>query len=202
MNLITFGGATRVHKAIANRAASPDARVLEIGCGTGAVTARLAGAGARVIAIDQNPDMLQIAHHRIAEARRNLVEWREMTASEIDSFAADSFDSVVASFSLSEMAPQERAFVMNHTMRVLRPGGMMIVGDEVVPAHAWQRVITTVLRLPQLVLAWILAGTWSTPISKLRDELDQAGFSIESENRWRLGTLAVVFGRKPSPETG
>jgi hypothetical protein len=36
----------------------------------------------------------------------------------------------------------------------------------------------------------------------LRDELDQAGFSIESENRWRLGTLTVVIGRKPSPETG
>jgi demethylmenaquinone methyltransferase/2-methoxy-6-polyprenyl-1,4-benzoquinol methylase len=197
MRLITLGGATRVHEAIAGQVgAQHGQRVLEIGCGTGAVTERLASQRQHIVALDQNPDMLAIGRSRLSDEAAPLVEWREMTASEVDTFPADAFDAVVASFSLSEMAPHERVFVFREARRVLQNDGRLIIGDEVAPGRRWQRWLSAAVRLPQLVLAWVLAGSYSKPIAQLTEELAQAGFSVEREQRWRMGTLAVVAARK------
>lgn len=56
MRVITLGRVTAVHAAPAEAPTpSPDARILEIGCGTGAVTERLVVRGAQVTALDQAP---------------------------------------------------------------------------------------------------------------------------------------------------
>jgi len=49
--------------------------VLEIGCGTGAVTVRLVKRGARVTALDQNPEMLERARARLVSAPDGGVTW-------------------------------------------------------------------------------------------------------------------------------
>ena len=57
MRVITFGSVSALHAAVAEAAVGqPDARVLEIGCGTGSVTARLRARGAIVTALDQSPE--------------------------------------------------------------------------------------------------------------------------------------------------
>ena len=62
MRLITIGQVARLHEAAADAAvAKPGDRVLEIGCGTGSVTALLVARGARVTALDQSPDMIEQA---------------------------------------------------------------------------------------------------------------------------------------------
>ena len=54
MRWLTLGRVGRLHAALAEAAAAtPGARVLEIGCGTGAVTARLVERGAQVTALDE-----------------------------------------------------------------------------------------------------------------------------------------------------
>lgn len=202
MQVITFGGVTRVHESIAEHvAAAPHGRALEIGCGTGAITERLACRGIRVLAFDQNPDMLEIARSRVSEDDKHLLELREMTASEVDAFSDDSFSSVLAGFSLSEMSRNERRFVLKEIFRILTTDGLLVLGDEVVSVAWWQRCIAIALRLPQLMLAWLLTGTWSTPIPDLRNEVSEAGFTVVFEQRWRLGTLAVFVCRKVGSES-
>jgi demethylmenaquinone methyltransferase/2-methoxy-6-polyprenyl-1,4-benzoquinol methylase len=193
MRLLTLGRVERVHALVA-AAVGPGDSVLEIGCGTGAVTARLVERGARVTALDQSPAMLEQARARLASAPADSVTWMERTASEIDALSEGGFDAVVASLSLSEMSASERRFVLGEARRRLRPGGALVVADEVRP-RGWRRALHVLLRAPQALLAWLLAGSLSRPIAGLVDEIRGAGFEPVREERLLLDGLAVVIAR-------
>jgi len=200
MAWLTLGRVLRLHEAVSEAAASAaepgkPARVLEIGCGTGAVTARLASRGARITALDQNPEMLSRAQERLANAEPP-VRWLERTASEIDGLAEASFDAVVASLSLSEMSRSERSFVLCQARERLRGGGVLVVADEVSPRRPWARAVQRLTWAPQALLAWLLVGTVSRPIEDLTGEVTAAGFAVRSERRLLAGSLAVLVAER------
>jgi demethylmenaquinone methyltransferase/2-methoxy-6-polyprenyl-1,4-benzoquinol methylase len=170
--------------------------VLEIGCGTGAVTERLAARGASVTAVDQNPEMVERARARLVHASPGTVSFIERTASEIDTFPPASFDAVVACLSLSEMSLQERTFVLKWTKHALRPGGVLAIADEVRPHRLINRVLQTLVRGPQAALGWIIAGSLSRPIPDLAQEATAVGFAIRRERRWLSETLAVIIAER------
>jgi demethylmenaquinone methyltransferase/2-methoxy-6-polyprenyl-1,4-benzoquinol methylase len=160
MRLLTLGRLGALHEAVAVAAIPrPGVRVLEVGCGTGLVTARLVARGARVTALDQNAEMLERARTRLGT---DAVVWRELAAAEIDTLPRD-FDAVVASLCLSEMSQRERGFVLREAGPRLRPGGRLVVADEVVPRGRAARGMHALLRAPQAALGWLLAGSLSRP---------------------------------------
>jgi demethylmenaquinone methyltransferase/2-methoxy-6-polyprenyl-1,4-benzoquinol methylase len=194
MNALTFGRVALLHDAVAEAATRREhARVLEIGCGTGAVTQRLVARGAKVTAVDQNPEMLERARTRLAGVE---VDWREHTAAEIDSFPADAFDAVVASLCLSEMSPSERRFVLKEAAKRLAPDGVLVVADEVKArgALAWLQWAT---RLPQAIAGWLLIGSVSRLVPDLAAEIRAAGLSVAEQRRWLLDTLCMVVAARP-----
>ena len=198
MRVITLGRVLALHQAVAEAAApKPGARVLEIGCGTGAVTAQLVERGAQVTALDQNPEMMERARARLEKARGS-VTWLERTASEIDGLAAGAFDAVVISLALSEMSAAERRYVLREAARRLARGGVLAVADEGRPARGWQRVLFALLRGPQALLGWLLANSVSRPVPDLAGEVRAAGFGVCNERRWLLGSLALVAA-EPAP---
>jgi demethylmenaquinone methyltransferase/2-methoxy-6-polyprenyl-1,4-benzoquinol methylase len=198
MRWITLGRVRAVHDAVAEAAArSPGARVLEIGCGTGAVTERLVARGAAVTALEPNPELLERARERLSTAPDGRVAWLERTAAEIDALPEGSFDAVVASLCLSEMSPGERAFALRASARCLRPGGVLAVADEVVPDRPFQHALFALLRLPQALLGWLLAGSLSSPLRDLRGEIEAAGLALRGERRWLLRSLAVATAERP-----
>ncbi len=150
-----------------------------------------------VLALDQNPAMLEQARARLGPDPSARVTWLERTASEIDAQPEAAFDAVLASLCLSEMSAGERAFVLRAAARCLRPDGVLAVGDEVTPLRFWQRALFALLRAPQLALAWLIVGASSRPITDLPAELRAAGFQVREERRWLLGTLAVVVSETP-----
>ncbi len=193
MRILTLGRVARVHQALAAAAApEPGRRVLEIGCGTGAVTALLAARGAAVTALDHDPAMLEQARQRVAS---EAVTWLERTAAEIDLLPPASFDAVVAGFCLSEMGAAERRWVHLQAVERLRPGGVLAVGDEV-RARGGGRLLQALLRGPQAALAWLLVGSVSRPIPDLGSEIGAAGLEVRSEERWLFGTLAAVVAER------
>ncbi len=68
-------------------------RVLDIGCGTGALTLRAARRGARVKGIDINPQMLEIARAKATEEDlSSRIELFDMGIAELDREQPESYD--------------------------------------------------------------------------------------------------------------
>lgn len=106
--------------------AQAEGRVLEVAVGTGLNLAFYAP-GADVTGVDLSPEMLQIARRRAAELGRNL-ELREGDAHDLP-FDDESFDSVVATYSLCNIPDPSRAVA--EMRRVLRPGGRLVLVDHI-----------------------------------------------------------------------
>jgi ubiquinone/menaquinone biosynthesis C-methylase UbiE len=199
MRLITLGRVTRLHAAVAEAASRRGARhVLEIGCGTGSVTERLLDRGIEVTAVEESPEMIELARERLGQRGKGRVRFCEQTASEIDRFGAGTFDAVVASLVFSDMSPGERSYVLRQAKRLLKANGSIIVADETVPSGFPQRTLFYLLRLPQAAVAWVIAGSVSRPIDDPRGEIEAAGFRIAEERRWLMGTLQLVVGENPA----
>lgn len=94
---------------------------LDIGCGEGSNTRKLAQAGASVTAIDIAPTFIR--HAQEAEAANPLgIAYRVADGMALP-FADASFDFATAFMSLMDMPHQDR--VLAETMRVLKPGGFL-----------------------------------------------------------------------------
>jgi len=207
MRWLTLGRDARVREVLAGAVRAED-EVVEIGCGTGALTARLVARGARVTAVEQSPDMLDLARARLARAPSKTLEkveaaqaveavtWKECTAAEIDGLPAAGFDACVAAFALSEMSASERAYVLEAARERLRPDGVLAVGDEVVPRGLVARGLVAALRVPQAAAGWLLAGSVSRPLRHLSEEIARAGFRDLTERRFLGGSLAAIVARR------
>ena len=102
----------------------PGAAVLEIGCGTGQLTGRLAGAGVRVTAMDIGRSMVAAARRRLAGAGVCF----QVTSFE-DLAAADASFALVISGAAFHWIDPEVAF--SKSARLLRPGGWLaLLGAE------------------------------------------------------------------------
>lgn len=97
-------------------AARPGERILDLGCGDGQLTARIAAAGANVVGLDSSPQML-------AAARARGVEAMEGNAEQMP-FAAQSFDAVFSNAALHWVRDQDA--MIREVRRVLQPGGRFV----------------------------------------------------------------------------
>lgn len=104
----------------------PGERLLDVGCGTGAVLELFAGADRVLAGMDLSPEMLRIARKK----RRGLREARLEAASAAGPwpFEDQSFDTIVA-LAMLEFVP-ELDETLDELWRVLRPGGMALISVE------------------------------------------------------------------------
>jgi magnesium-protoporphyrin O-methyltransferase len=72
-------------------------RILDAGCGTGALAQELAGRGARVLAIDLSPTLVELARQRSSAAGASSIEFR---SGDMSDPALGEFDHVIAMDSL------------------------------------------------------------------------------------------------------
>jgi ubiquinone/menaquinone biosynthesis C-methylase UbiE len=100
------------------------ARVLDVACGTGAVTrivAAAVGETGHVVGLDVNPAMLAVAR---AVPTAAPIEWCEGSAAR-PPFPAGTFDLVLCQQGLQFVPEPERAAALAEMYRVLRPGGRL-----------------------------------------------------------------------------
>lgn len=103
--------------------------VLDIGCGEGVMTRRLAGAGARVTGIEVEAPDVERAARASAEAGADL-SFAVGRAEDLP-FADGAFDAVVMLKSLHHVPPPLMGRALEEVARVLRPGGLLYVSEPV-----------------------------------------------------------------------
>lgn len=95
---------------------TPGKKALEIGCGTGLFTAKVARSGADITAVELSPDLIEVAREKNNSGN---IKYLVMNVEELD-FPDNSFDCVYGSSVLHHMNLQK---VLPETLRVLKPGG-------------------------------------------------------------------------------
>ena len=147
----------------------PGVRLLDAGCGDGALVAAAAAKGAEVTGVDPDPAMLLAAQKRLAGAgvKATFTEGRL----ERLPFPDASFDVVASITVLCFLPDAEPAF--REMARVLRPGGRLILGE----LHRW-----SLWAAQRRVRAWLGSRTWKaarfrTP-GELRALAGQAGLRV------------------------
>jgi ubiquinone/menaquinone biosynthesis C-methylase UbiE len=159
-------------------AAAPPETLLEVACGTGAVTRALAKRcpSARITASDLNPPMIE--HARGTLPSENNVEWREADALALP-FSSESFDVVLCQFGVMFLPDKVQGY--REARRVLKPGGRYLfnVWDSI-ETNEFADLVTRSLAdvfptNPPRFLARTPHGYCDA--DRIRDDLRDAGFT-------------------------
>lgn len=155
-------------------------RILDLGCGTGHLTARIAETGAYVVGIDRSSEMIRQAKEKYPSLRFEVMDAREITFE-------GTFDAVFSNATLHWIKEPER--VIGGIKGILRPGGRFVAEfggkgntQELLKAiqHSWAK----------LGLAHPARHPWYYPtIAEYAGLLEQHGFEV---------TCATLFDR-PTP---
>ncbi|MFD8920961.1 class I SAM-dependent methyltransferase [Streptomyces sp. NPDC059569] len=110
--------------------------VLELACGTGQWTPRLAARAQSVTAVDASPEVLALARARTASptvqfVEADLFEWQPPRR----------YDTVFFAFWLSHVPPTRLAGFWNTVATALAPGGKAIFIDDAPAAAAYEEVL-------------------------------------------------------------
>ena len=181
--LLSFGQDPRWRSFLASRIdAGPEDTVLDVACGTGAVTLELVRRyGCHVVGVDQSPEMLAAARARVGPE----VELQEARAEELP-FADGTFDGLTFTYLLRNV--DDPAATMRELARVVRPGAPIAMLEFSVPQNPVTRISwETYVRLGLPLAGRVISPGW-------RDVGDFLGPSIRDFwNRWPLESLLGLW---------
>ncbi len=146
-------------------------RVLELGTGTGetALRVRAGRPDAEWVGIDASEAMLARARERLPDADLRLQRLE-------DELPAGPFDLVVSALAVHHLDGAGKRDLFSRVAGVLRPGGLFVLGDVVVPAAGQEGPIEIdwVMDLPDSVedqLTWLREAGFEAQASSVRVDL-------------------------------
>ena len=167
----------------------PRAEVLDLCCGSGEAAAPWLEAGFKVAGLDVSPLALSLA------AQRHPAMERVEGLAEDPPLPDASFAAIQLSVALHEFPREERAQVLQQCLRLLKPGGWLVVVD-LHPAGAW-------LRLPQQLFCALFETDTATAMLEddLPAQLEQLGFTgVNQELLAGQALQRITASRPPSSE--
>jgi ubiquinone/menaquinone biosynthesis C-methylase UbiE len=120
----------------------PNETVLELGCGTGFLTKKLAAQNAIVTSIDQSYGML-------ARAREKVPQGKFIQADILQYKDVDKFDYVVLFFVLHELSADDRIAILKSAKNFLKKNGEIVICDFSIPEKGIMKTL-----FPRLIGLW------------------------------------------------
>ena len=162
----------------------PDERILDLGCGTGQLTEKIALAGAEVLGIDRAASMIE-------KARQNYPHLQFAVADARDFQVEQPFDAVFSNAAL-HWIPEPDA-VIRCIYQALKPGGRFVAefggkGNVKAIATALDNVLNRFGYASYDAIAWYFPS-----IGEYATRLEQHGFDV---------SYAVIFDRPTPLENG
>jgi 2-polyprenyl-6-hydroxyphenyl methylase/3-demethylubiquinone-9 3-methyltransferase len=144
--------------------------ILEIGCGEGAGTQRLAAAypDATILAIDIADNL-----GRLYDGRAEGVTFRQITVQQLARTEAAQFDLIIMCDVLHHIPPELRAEIVAATRLLLAPGGSFVLKD-------WERTATPIHWLSHAADRWLTGDRVRYPTRVEAETLLASGFGDRS----------------------
>lgn len=165
-------------------AAKSGERILDLGCGTGTLTAEIAANGAQMVGVDRSAEMIAEARKKFPAIRFEVCDARELQFSR-------EFDAVFSNAALHWIPEAER--VVDGISRALRPGGRFVAefGGK---GNVHQTVSALEAALRQMGIPSIGVNPWYYP--------SIAGYSALLEKYGLQVVEAALFDRPTKLEDG
>jgi demethylmenaquinone methyltransferase/2-methoxy-6-polyprenyl-1,4-benzoquinol methylase len=212
-HLLSLGQDPRWRSFLVSRVeAGPGDRVLDVATGTGAVAVELVRAhGCSVVGLDQSPEMLAVAHRRVAAAGLSgEIQLVEGHADELP-FDDGTFDGLTFTYLLRYV--DDPAATLRELARVVRPGGTIASLEFAVPERAlWRGLWELYVRVGLPVAGRAISPGWREvggflagsikgfyaryPLERLAALWREAGVVDIRLRRVSLGGAVVTWGRR------
>ena len=185
---LSVGGVARLRglglEALSHRL-KPNAEILDLCCGSGEATAPWIDAGYAVTGLDVSPRALELATQR-----HPLMQQVEGLAEE-PPLKDQSFDAIQLSVALHEFPRAEREQVLTSALRLLKPGGWLVVVD-LHPADP-------LMRLPQQIFCALFETDTATAMLEddLPAQLSALGFLHVEQELMAGRALQRITAQRP-----
>jgi len=210
--LLSFGQDPRWRAFLVDRIKTgPEATVLDVACGTGAVSIELVRRyGCRVVGVDQSAQMLAAGRARVdAAGLGERIRLEEARAEHLP-FEDASFNALTFTYLLRYV--DDPAATMKELARVVRPGGRIAMLDFFVPAGVARPVWELYVRIGLPVLGRAVSPGWGEvggflgpsirgfwndhPVEEIVGAWREAGIDGVEGRRLSLGGGLVLWGTR------
>jgi demethylmenaquinone methyltransferase/2-methoxy-6-polyprenyl-1,4-benzoquinol methylase len=178
----------------------PGEKCLFAGVGHGGEALYAAQRGAAVTVVDISPTMLgkfqqhldKLQHERatplsVTQVQRDILEVADY----------EQYDMVVANFFLNVFYRDKMLTLLDHLVKLGKPGAKIVIGDFAYPEGTWwSRVSQNLLWYSVVTIYWVLAGNAVHPIYNYPIEMQALGLLVREKQSFQ-GYWSVL-GQKPS----